>query len=93
MNLRVTHGAGLILRRLIVCWPGWSLTGEAMALQTEHVHRHDFKQPGIGGAVGRMATAAALGLHRHMLINERPLLFRVAFVANSVAARQRAHLL
>ena len=45
MYLRVTHGAGLILGRLIVRGTGWP-TGrqggrESMALQTEHIHWHN----------------------------------------------------
>ena len=56
MNLRVTHGASLILRRLIVrgtAWaPGRQLCRESVTLQTEHVHRHHIEQPGIGGTVG-----------------------------------------
>ena len=92
MNLRVTHGAGLILRRLIVRGTGWPARRqrgrERVALQTEHVHRHHVEQLRIGGSVGRMATGAALSLHRHMLVDERTLLIDVALVANGVAARQ-----
>jgi hypothetical protein len=92
MNLCVTHGAGLILRRLIVGGPGWSLRWEGMALQTEHVHRHHFKEPGIGRTVRRVATAAAFGLYWHMLINKGPLLVDVALVAHGITARQRPYL-
>src|SRR3984957_1122805 len=92
MNLRVTHGAGLILRRLIVRgtdWPAGSQLGrESVALQTEHVHQAHLEQPGIGGTVGGVATAAALSLHRHVLIDERTLLVDMALIANGVAARQ-----
>ena len=92
VNLRVTHGAGLILRGLIVCWPHRPNRWEGMALQTEHVHQAHFEQPRIGGSVGRVATAAALCLHRHMLVNERPLLVDVALEADRVPARQGPHL-
>src|SRR5580700_3706666 len=92
MNLRVTHGAGLIFGRLIVRgtdWPAGSQLGrESVALQTEHVHRHHLEQPGIGGTVRRVATAAALGLHRHVFIDERTLLVDMALVANGIAAGQ-----
>jgi len=88
MNLSVTHGAGLILRRLIVRWASRALGGESMALQAEHVHQADLEKPGIGGTVGRVATAAALGLHRNMLVDEWSLLVSVALVAGSIAARQ-----
>jgi hypothetical protein len=63
-----------------------------VALQTEHVHRHHLEQPGIGGTVGRVATAAALGFYWHMLVDEWPLLIDMALVANGVAARQAAQL-
>jgi len=88
----VTHGAGLILRRLIVRgtdWPAGSQLGrESVALQTEHVHQAHLEQPGIGGTVGGVATAAALSLHGHVLIDERTLFVDMALVANGVTARQ-----
>src|ERR1035437_1213176 len=53
MNLVMTHGAGLVLRRLVVRrpdWPAGRQSGrESMAPQTEHVHRHHFEKPRIGG--------------------------------------------
>ena len=63
-----------------------------MALQTEHVHLAHFEEPRIGGTVGRVASGAALGLHRHMLVHERPLLVGMALVANGIAARQGSRL-
>ena len=63
-----------------------------MALQTEHVHQAHIEQPGIGGSVRRVATGAALCLHRHVLVDERSLLIDVALVANGVSARQGSHL-
>src|SRR5208282_734039 len=39
-----------------------------------------------------MATAAAFGLHRHMLVDERSLLIGMALVANRIAARQSPQL-
>ncbi len=96
MNLRVTHGAGLILRRLIVYGPAWTtgcqLARESVALQTKHVHRHHVEQLWIGGAVGRVATGAALGLHRHMFVDKGTLLIDMALVANGVAAREAPQL-
>ena len=92
MNLRVTHGACLILRRLIMCGAAWAPSRqrgrERVALQTEHIHWHHVEQLRIGGTVGRMATGAALGLNRHMLVDERTLLIDVALVADEIAARQ-----
>ena len=96
MNLGVTHGAGLILRRLIMRGTDWppsrQLGRESVALQTEHVHQAHFEEPGIGRTVGRVATAAALGLYRHMLVDERSLLVDMALVADGVAAGQGAQL-
>ena len=96
MNLRVTHGASLILRRLIVHrtdWPAGRQRGrEGMALQAEHVHRHHLEQLRVGGAVRCVATAATLSLHRHVLIDVGSLLIDVALVANGVAAGQAAQL-
>src|ERR1700690_3596642 len=84
MNLVVTHGAGLILRRLIVRGTAWAagrqLGRESVALQTEHVHLAHFQEPRIGGTVRRVASGAPLGLHRHMLVNKGPLLVGMALV-------------
>jgi hypothetical protein len=63
-----------------------------VALETEHVYQAHLKKPRVGRTVGRMATAAPLGSHRHMLVDERPLLVGMAFVANGVTAGQRSHL-
>ena len=40
----------------------------------------------------RVATAAAFGFHRHMLVKERTLLIGMALVTDSIAARQSAQL-
>jgi hypothetical protein len=74
-------------------WPsGRQLARERVALQAEHVHRHYLEQPGIGGTVRRVTTAATLGFHRYMLVDERSLLVDVALVANGISAWQGAHL-
>ena len=92
MNLRVTHCASLVFRRLIVRGAGWSsgrqLARERVALQTEHVHRRHIEELRISGSVGRMATCTAPSLHRYMFVDKRTLLIDVALVANGVAARQ-----
>jgi len=59
-----------------------------MALQAKHVHHAQLKESRIGGTVGHVATAAALGLHRYVLVDERPLFVDVALVADGVPARQ-----
>ena len=63
-----------------------------MALQTEHIHQAHIEQPGIGGTVGSVATGAALGLHRHMFVDEGSLLIDVALVADEIPARQSPQL-
>jgi hypothetical protein len=63
-----------------------------MALQAEHVDQTHFKEPGIGRTVGRVTTAASLGLYRHVLIDKRSLLIGVALVANRVSAGESANL-
>ena len=93
MNLAMTHGAGLILRRLVVYRAAGADRREGVALQAEHVHDADFQQPGIGRTVGRVATGASLGLYRHMLVNERALFIDVAFVANGISAGDTPQLL
>jgi len=92
MDLVVTHGAGLVLRRLIVYGPGWPHRGEGMALETEHVHLAHIEEPRIGGTVGRVASSAALCLYWHMFINEGPLLVGMALEANGISARQGSRL-
>ena len=59
-----------------------------MALQAKHVHHAQLKESRIGGTVGHVATAAALGLHRHMFVDKGTLLIDMALVANGVATRQ-----
>ena len=92
MYCHVAHGAGLIFLRLIVRGPGRSLGRESVALQAEQIDLAHAQQPRVGRTVGSVAAAAALGLHRHMLIDEGPLLVGVALVANRVATGQRPHL-
>ena len=92
MNLVMAHGAGLILGGLIVCWPAGTacrqLRRESVALQAEHVHRHDFQQARIRGTVRRVATAATLGFDWHVLVDEGTLLIGVALVTDGVSAGQ-----
>jgi len=88
VNLVVAHGAGLIFRRLVVHGTAGPDRREGVALQTEHVHEAYFKEPGIGGTVGRVATAATLGLYRNMFVDEGSLLVDVALVADGIAAGQ-----
>src|SRR5208282_820140 len=47
MNLAVSHGAGLILGRLVMRGPGRTHRREGVALQAEHVHWHDLQHPRI----------------------------------------------
>ena len=86
MNLPVAHGAGLIFGRLVVHRAAWVDARIGVALQAEHVYQADFEQARVGGTVGRVATAAAIGFYRNMLVDIRALLFGVALEANGVAA-------
>ena len=92
MNLAVAQGAGLILRRLVVYRPAGANRREGVALQAEHIHDADFQQSGIGGTVRRVAASAALGLYRHVLVDERALLVDVALVTNGISAGETSQL-
>src|SRR5947209_11205090 len=92
VNLPMTHRAGLILRRLIVDRSDWPPNREGMALQAHHVHQAHLEKPGTGRPMRGMATAATIGFHRHMLVDERPLLVDVALVTNRISAGQSSDL-
>src|SRR5579872_4025006 len=64
-----------------------------MALQTEHIHQAHLQEPGIGGTMRRVATGAALGFHRYMLVDERSLLVDVALVTDRIPVWQGSPLL
>lgn len=63
-----------------------------MALQTQQVHLADPKETRVIGTVGHVATGASFGLHRHVFVDERALLVRVAFDTNGVPTWYRPHL-
>jgi len=92
MNLRVAHGASLIFGRLVVYRTDGTRGREGMALQAQHVDQADLEQTRICRTVGSVATAAALGLHRHMLVYERSLLVDMALRTSGVSASQGLHL-
>jgi len=94
MNLRVTHGAGLVLRRLIV-------NGGRLARQPSTwsrkcgtagraCYRHHLEELRIGGTVEACGNCCNLSLHRHVLIDVRSLLVDVTLVANGVTTGQAA---
>ena len=81
VNLRVTQGAGLILRGLIVqCGEG----GKAVALDAHVVDVSAPEQPLVVGAMWRMARGTAFGLDRQMLERERSALIGVTLEADLV---------
>ena len=63
-----------------------------MTLETKHVYRAHLQEPGIGRTVRRVAAGAALGFHRYVLVDERPLLVGMAFETHRVPARQGFYL-
>lgn len=81
----VAQRACLILLRLVVEGRrSWSAQVTRMAAQAQQVHLVLHQQTLVRRSVRRMACRAALKL-RFMLVDKRPLLFRVALVANLVA--------
>lgn len=92
VNGGVTHGARLVLLRLVMRRPGWSESGIGMALQTKQIHLTDAQKTRVGRSVRGMATRTAFGLDRHVLVQERALFFRVAAEAGGITARRFANL-
>src|SRR5579862_2212795 len=89
MDLSVAHCAGLVFSRLVVNRAaGRNSCRKAVTLQAQHVHYADFQQSRIGGTMRRVATAATVRFHRHMLVDERSLLVGVALVADCISAGQ-----
>jgi len=97
MDLRVAHGARLILRRLIV---RGSLRRSRSAIhiwrmttQAKEVDVVDLEQARIGGSVRRVAGETAfIRLHRRMLEDKRPHGIGVAFSADCELASSYANL-
>ena len=92
MNGCVAHGAGLILRCLIVSGASRPLHGECVALQTQQVYLAYPQEAWVRRPMWRVTAGATLGLDGYMLIDERTLLVGVALDANGVSARQGSHL-
>jgi hypothetical protein len=67
---------------------GGALHRERMALQAEQVHLAHTQVARIGRTVGSVATATALCLHRHVLVNKRSLFFGMALDTNRVPTGQ-----
>ena len=88
----MAHRAGLVFSGLVMRRSGGPLNRERVALQAEQVHLAHAQVAWIGGPVGRVTTATALGLHRHMLIHKWPLFVGMALDANRVAAGHRPYL-
>jgi len=88
----VTHGAGLILLRLVVLRTYRPLCGKRMALQAQQVDLADPQQTRARRTMREMTTAAAFRFYRDMFIDKRALLVSVALVANKISARKSSHL-
>ena len=84
----MAHGAGLILRGLIVGRSCGSLSGKLWHCRQSMFTRLTRRKRGLVEPCGRVATDAALGLDRHVLIDERALLVDVALVADGIAVGQ-----
>ena len=63
-----------------------------MALQTEQVDVAELEHVRIGAPVGQMAGVATIGLDGLVLVDERPLLVRVTFKADSILGRGSPYL-
>lgn len=92
MDGRVTHCASLILGCLVMRWPIGPLRGKRMALQAQQIDLADPQQARICGTMGRVATTAAFGFDRHVLIYKWSPGIGVALGADGVSARQGFHL-
>jgi hypothetical protein len=55
-----------------------------MALQAFQIDLAYAQEPGVGRSMWHVTTAATLGLHRDMFVDERPTLVGVALEANCV---------
>lgn len=92
MDRSVAHGARLILGALVVTRTCGSLGRERVTLQAQQVDLTHTQGARIGRSVWRMTTAAALGLHRHMFVNERTCLVRMALGADGIPGGQGPYL-
>src|SRR6476660_1823025 len=92
MDRRVAHGARLIFGRLIMRRSHRSLSGRCVTLQAQQIHLADAQVAWVSGTVWSVTAAAALSLHRYMLIHERPLLVGVTFDTDRVSAWHGPHL-
>jgi len=87
MNLCMAHCACLVFGGLVVCRSCRPLEWERVALQAEQVHLADSQVAWVRRAVRSVTTGAAFRLDRHMLIDERALLFHVTFDTHLVTTR------
>ena len=90
MDLRVTHSTSLILRGLVVTRPlrpRRVRERDRVARQAQEIHIARLQHVRVRPAVRRVTRNAAFGLHRLVLVHERPLLVLVALVANRALRR------
>jgi hypothetical protein len=92
MDRHVTHSAGLIFDRLVVCWSGWTDHWKGMALQAQQIYLTDSQKARIGRSMRRMTGTAPLGLDRNMFEDEGTLLVGVALVTDRIAAGESFYL-
>ena len=92
MNRLVAERASLIFSRLVVSRACGALEGGCVTLQAQQIHLTHIQQPRICGAMGCMATGAALRLDRHVFVHEWPPFVCVTFETDSVALGYGANL-
>ena len=97
MDLRMAHGACLVLGRLIVCRPPRctrrAIHVRRVATQAKKVDVVDLEQARVCGSVRRVARQTAfVGLYRGMLEHERPHRVGVTFRADGELSGGRSHL-
>jgi hypothetical protein len=88
----VAHRAGLVFGGLVMGRSHGSLNGKCVTLQTKQIHLIHPQVTWIGRSVGRVTTAAALGLHGYVFVDEWALFVGVALDTNRVPAGHSPHL-
>lgn len=90
MNLDVTVRAVGVLRVQIVLWTGGLLRADAVSRavtsQAKLGHAAGDQQTRIRGTMRRVTRDAAVGFHRRMFVNKRPLLVCMTLDASRVGA-------
>lgn len=92
MNRSVAQRTCLIFRRLVVSGPRGPLNRKCVTLKTQKVNLAHPQKAGVVGAVRCVATGAAFGLHRNVLVDEWALFVGVTLHTNNITVRHRPNL-